>query len=294
MNFLPQMSSRIDGFSIQRNFHRHYWDGMVVDLWDVDCASEAGGTYASDHPRLFAVLETRHATAARFSMVEHGRRPITACEERAVSFIPAGLELRTELSGVSFLRHLDLHFDIDSLTRRFGDALPQGRLDAPRFTLKEERLLLLADLIARECASPDPLHQLYGEGLTLALLTDMLKIAPTHARERSRLASWQLRKVTDFIADNCHRAIRLDELSDMTGLSQSHFSHAFKASTGTAPHQFQLRARIERVKVLLARKDLSLTAVAAETGFADPAHFSRSFRKVTGLSPSAWRRERLR
>ncbi|MNL82542.1 Transcriptional activator NphR [compost metagenome] len=56
------------------------------------------------------------------------------------------------------------------------------------------------------------------------------------------------------------------------------------------PHQWQMKARIDRVKQQLAETDLPLTSVAAETGFADAAHFSRVFRQQVGVSPSAWRR----
>lgn len=290
MSFLPQMQTRTEGFSVLRNFHRRYWDGMVVDLWDVDCAVDAGGYYMGPHPRLFAVLAARRRPEGSFVMAEVGGPLVDACYRRSVSFIPAGLELRTEMSGMQFLQHLDLHFDVDGLTRRFGEDLPLDRLEEPKFMVQDQRLLSLADLIAAECASPDPLHHLYGDGLTLALLIDVLKIAPPTLRSRSRLAPWQLRKVTAFMEHNCLRAIRLEELAAITGLSQSHFSHAFKASTGVPPHQWQLRARMDRVKALLTKRDMSLTTVAAETGFSDPAHFARTFRRHTGLSPSAWRK----
>jgi AraC-like DNA-binding protein len=291
MSFLPQMQTRTEGFSVLRNSHRRYWDGMVVDLWDVDCAADAGGYYMGPHPRLFAVLEARRRPEGNFVMAEPGGGPLVdACYRRSVSFIPAGLELRTEMSGIKFLQHLDLHFEIEGLTRRFGGDLPLERLEEPRFIVQDQRLLALADLIAAECASVDPLHHLYGDGLTLALLIDVLKIAPPVERSRSRLAPWQLRKVTEFMEHNCLRAIRLEELAAIAGLSQSHFSHAFKASTGVPPHQWQLRARMDRVKSLLVKRDMSLTTVAAETGFSDPAHFARTFRRHTGLSPSAWRK----
>lgn len=62
--------------------------------------------------------------------------------------------------------------------------------------------------------------------------------------------------------------IRLQDLRWPVGLSQSHFSHAFKAST-KAPHQWQLKARIEQGQRLLAAGDRSLTEVAVEAGFSD-------------------------
>ena len=73
------------------------------------------------------------------------------------------------------------------------------------------------------------------------------------------MTSWQLRTVTDYIAEHAAGTIRLQDLAGLVGLSQSHFSHAFKASTGLPPHQWQLKARIEQGQRLLAAGDRSLT-----------------------------------
>jgi AraC-like DNA-binding protein len=207
-----------------------------------------------------------------------------------VSFIPAGVEMQTQVRGLSSMRHLDLHFDRQALARRLGDDFDPAVLEDPRFLLVDPKMIALAELIAAECATDDHLHDLYGDSLTLALLIHVLRIQPSTGRKRSQLAHWQMRRVTEFMQENCLRNIRLEELADLAGLSQSYFSHAFKASTGLPPHQWQMRARIDRVKALLAEGTQSLTEIAAETGFADPAHFTRMFRRQVGISPSAWRR----
>jgi AraC-like DNA-binding protein len=63
----------------------------------------------------------------------------------------------------------------------------------------------------------------------------------------------------------------LQDLAELVGMSQSHFSHAFKASTGLPPHQWQLQARIRKGQDLLLRGDRSLTEVAPRTGHCRPA-----------------------
>ena len=106
-------------------------------------------------------------------------------------------------------------------------------------------------------------------------------------------SAWQLRRATEFIEENCLRNIRLEELAAVTGLSQSHFSHAFKASTGVAPHQYQTNTRLERAKHLLLTSEYPLTTIAVETGFADQAHFTRVFRKHLGTTPANWKKAQL-
>jgi AraC-like DNA-binding protein len=101
-----------------------------------------------------------------------------------------------------------------------------------------------------------------------------------------------LRRATDFISENCTRNIRLQELAELTRMSQSHFSHSFKASTGLAPHEWQMRTRLEKAKELLSLDTQPLTEIAAETGFSDQAHFTKVFRKHLGTTPARWRKAR--
>jgi AraC family transcriptional regulator len=293
MNYHPSMNNKIDGFSVIRCAHRRYWDGMVADLWDVACSPMAGGSYVGGDPRLFILLNAQGNPTRRFEVSAEDVDALPDFSRPAVSFIPAGMPMQTRMQGFHTLRHLDLHFDRDSLARRLGDDFDDALISRPRFLLSEPRLIALAELIAAECDSQTPLHDLYGDGLTLALLLAVLQLPPSASPSRGKLAQWQLRRVTDYITENCIRNIRIEELAELAGLSQSHFSHAFKASTGLPPHQWQMKARIDRVKILLRNRGLSLTEIAAETGFSDPAHFTRMFRRQTGASPSAWRRAQL-
>lgn len=290
MNYHPSMNNKIDGFSVVDSAHRRYWDGMVADLWNVTCAPTAGGVYVGSDPRLFILLGAEGSAGRRFEVSAEDVAPLQDFSQPAVSFIPAGMPMQTRMHGFQSLRHLDIHFDSDALARRLGEDFDEDAIARPRFLLCEPRVIALAELIAAECSTQNPLHDLYGDGLTLALLLAVLELPPSTRQTRGKLAQWQLRRVTEYIADNCTRNIRIEELAELAGLSQSHFSHAFKASTGLPPHQWQMKTRIDRVKVLLRNRHMSLTEVAVETGFSDPAHFARMFRRQTGASPSAWRR----
>jgi AraC family transcriptional regulator len=59
-----------------------------------------------------------------------------------------------------------------------------------------------------------------------------------------------------------------------------------------APYRWQLDARIRRAQLLLINTNTSLDDVAEATGFADAVHFGRTFRKLTGATPAAWRHDR--
>ena len=65
------------------------------------------------------------------------------------------------------------------------------------------------------------------------------------------LAPWQLRRVIEYLDAHLPERVELAQLADLAGLSQAHFSRAFKASTGMAPYRWQLDARIRRAQALL-------------------------------------------
>jgi AraC family transcriptional regulator len=114
---------------------------------------------------------------------------------------------------------------------------------------------------------------------------------PIHA---GGLAPWQLRMVRDHIAVHLVRPLPILELARLARLSPSHFARAFKASTGVSPHAFVMRERIEQAKRLMLETQTSLCEIALICGLADQAHLTRMFRRVTGMSPAAWRRLNLR
>lgn len=293
MTFQPRMQNKIGGFSVIGGMHRRQWNGIVADIWNVNCAAHAGGYYVANDPRLFILLEQRGAGTTNVRQSPRAPAQLQDYNRGRISYIPARMELWVDISDVEFVRHLDIHFNAEIISQRLMENIDPARLDRPQLHFTDQRVMALAELIAVECENPEPLHDLYGDGLTLSLLIDVLQLRGTQPRKRSALATWQLRRAVDYIEENCTRAIRLEELAALTGLSQSHFSHAFKASTGLPPHQWQTQARLERAKELLLKSEMPLTTVAVETGFADQAHFTRVFRKNVGAAPASWKRSRL-
>jgi AraC family transcriptional regulator len=103
------------------------------------------------------------------------------------------------------------------------------------------------------------------------------------------LSAKRLRQVTDFIADNYSRDLKLNELAHVAGMSSFHFAREFKRTTGTTPHQYLIKFRIERAKALLAKNELPLIEVGLRSGFSHQSHFTRLFRRLTGTTPHSYR-----
>lgn len=297
MSFRPRMQSFHVGVELVSPLNWRAWTGVVADVWEVACPQGAQGEYVSPDPRLFIVLEQAagaDAPHASIDIVDSDQRAAPRARSTGgnpICYIPADLRIWSRAEPLRHLKHLDLHFDRQSLETRMGEKIDARRLDAPRLMFLDDRALRLARLIAEECVRPSDLDDLYGDSLINALLSTALQLEKKEPRARSRLSQWQLRRAVAYIEDNCLRRIRLEELAELTGLSQSYFSHAFKASTGLPPHRWQMRARIDKVKRLLEDRDASLPDVAALTGFADQAHLTRIFRKMAGTTPAAWKRD---
>jgi AraC family transcriptional regulator len=107
---------------------------------------------------------------------------------------------------------------------------------------------------------------------------------------RAALAPWQAKRIASHIDSNLDRSLPLSELANVTGLSNSYFSRAFKGTFGQAPHAFILSRRLERARHEILAGQKPLSQIALSCGFADQAHLARLFRRETGQPPSEWRR----
>ena len=110
---------------------------------------------------------------------------------------------------------------------------------------------------------------------------------------RGGLAPWQMRRLSAYIDANLHAHLPCETLARLARLSASHFARTFKLTFGHAPHGYLMRRRMERAKGLMLKSNAPLAQIASDCGFADQAHFSRSFLQFTGESPGSWRRLRV-
>jgi len=132
---------------------------------------------------------------------------------------------------------------------------------------------------------------LFADSIGMALAIHLLR--RYHGVERPngnvRLLRPQLRRALDFIAAHLGDNPSLPEVAAAAGLSPYHFARQFKASLGLSPHQFMLRARVERAKGLLAGSSRSLADIGLATGFANQSHFTTAFRRLVGVTPKRYR-----
>lgn len=97
-----------------------------------------------------------------------------------------------------------------------------------------------------------------------------------------------LARAADFIRENCARPLSLEEICAKAGLSASHLIRAFKQAYGLTPHAYQLNCRIEFCRSQL-RAGRPIADVAFAAGFADQAHFQRTFKRFVAATPGQYR-----
>lgn len=102
-------------------------------------------------------------------------------------------------------------------------------------------------------------------------------------------ASPCMQKVVDFMKEGYAGRITIEELASIACLSRFHFIRSFRAETGLTPYQYLLRLRIEEAKDRLSRSSDSVSHISAELGFSSPSQFYRSFQKLAGTTPQAYR-----
>jgi AraC family transcriptional regulator len=170
-------------------------------------------------------------------------------------------------------------------------------------TLTQELSVVAALLVEAACSARDGDREATSAHIAhaVALLRGKPSLGPssihvlsnleTHVA-RGGLPAWQVRRVFAHVEANLYRRIPIRELARLLGLSASHFCRAFKCTFGVSPRDYVLRRRIEVAQGLMLTTSEPLSSIAVRCGMCDQPHFTRSFHRIVGETPYAWRRTR--
>jgi AraC-like DNA-binding protein len=125
-----------------------------------------------------------------------------------------------------------------------------------------------------------------------ALTSAFALLIARHARTRPEPAQLlpdavRVEALKARLADDLSESLTLSELAASVGLSPFHVTRLFSRMTGMPPHAWRNQLRLNRAQVLL-RQGMSVTDVAAATGFTDQSHFTRHFKRAYGVPPGRW------
>jgi AraC-like DNA-binding protein len=154
-------------------------------------------------------------------------------------------------------------------------------------------LYLLASL-ADEHSGKRPLDPLFVESVALAALRASGITPWEKVRKPPTLSAAQIAIVRNLIHANLTGSLTLREMASAVDLSESYFVRAFKGSFGETPYRYVLRERVALAQTLIENSELPLSEIALPAGFADANRMGRTFRQITGHSPTGTTKSRRR
>jgi AraC family transcriptional regulator len=187
-------------------------------------------------------------------------------------------------------------FEIDAAeSRSFGVDIGSRWLDRARDCSKglnhSERSHggIIAQMLMRlyyELHHPDDVSPLAIEGLVLELLAAMSR---SHVKSRNRIPPRWLVKAEGFLRAHFSEHLNLGMVSDEVGVHPVHLAREFRKHYDCTAGDYIRRLRVEYACREIGRSGSSLADIASAAGFSDQSHFSKVFRRVTGLTPAEYR-----
>jgi AraC family transcriptional regulator len=148
-------------------------------------------------------------------------------------------------------------------------------------------MIWLATRLYREFWRRDVASSLAMQGLVLELLAQTARNGDSIKRRRP--PHW-LPRVRDLLHDRFPERLVLDEIAGAVGVHPVHLCRVFRQAYGCTLGDYLRNLRIGFASRRLATSSVPLAEIALAAGFADQSHFTKAFRRATGMTPVAWRR----
>jgi AraC family transcriptional regulator len=256
-------------------FGRALLSRRIGDLLLVD-SQHAAGSRLPRHTHEHAYFCVNYGG----TYIEHFGRRRRICRPGMLAFHPAGeahsqehrdqiASLNVELGGPWLRRVADL-------------AAP---LDRP-MEFHSDEIAAAGQQIVRELRRPDADSPLAIEALTWEILAASAgQRAPVDGKHRPRWLQHAQEQLDAQLREPCS----LRGLAKEAGVHPVHFAATFRRVHGCSVGEYQRRRRFQRARTQLADRELPLAQIAADAGFADQSHLTRTFKRLTGLTPSQYR-----
>jgi AraC family transcriptional regulator len=210
----------------------------------------------------------------------------------SVCVIPSGHPFSASLESPS--EHLAIYLDPSLVMRAGFEFQTKREFEVVERTSPNDPVISSIGMaLLAELDSERPGGRLYAESLGNLLAVHLLRYYSSSGTGLQKfaggLSGQKLRRVMALIADEYESDLSLADLAREAGMSTFHFAREFKRTTGSTPHQYLIKFRIDRAKALLSESEMPLVEVSTRSGFSHQSHFTRLFRKLTGTTPQSYR-----
>lgn len=146
-------------------------------------------------------------------------------------------------------------------------------------------LRLMGSRLYQEFLTGDPASRLVTEGLLFEITGEFFR---AERRYETRRPGW-IDRAVEMIQDNFPRRLTLARIADEVGVHPVHLAQSFRRFQGCTIGDYLRQIRIDYACRELVRSNTSFIDLAIAAGFADQSHFSRTFKRATGVLPSQYR-----
>ena len=187
-------------------------------------------------------------------------------------------------------------FSEEEVTRAAEEQARKIKYKDPVITCRnlEQVLQVMDNLLA--CCDLTYVNDLMRTGYLyqlLALLTDNIQVSP-HGEERPEdVEKLYVQRAVNLLINSNDPQVKVNEVAKAVGISRGYLTRIFKKTMGVSPQEFQTRFRMERAGDLLRSTKSPVTVIAEELGYTDVLSFSKSFHKYFGMSPTAFRNQKV-
>jgi AraC family transcriptional regulator len=259
------------------------WEGLAVEDYHVPACVIA------QHEHVHDFLHVVLSGTVRYEVITAGKCLHYSAEPGTTFVLPRGTVDELRWSGPTHRIAVALHPSL--LLAAIDETMGQNHIElTEHWNVTDHHIMSVLLALTTDLDAGSPAGRLYGESLANALAVYLLSRYAVKRRvpkvPKGGLPGCRLRRVLDYIGDNLAEDVSLSDLAELAGMSAHHFAELFKRSMSCTPHRYVLHERIERAKNALRDPRCTVLDAAAISGFPNPSHFARMFRRFVGASPS--------
>ena len=259
------------------------WGGLALEDYRVPAC------VIPHHEHVHDFLHVVLSGTVRYEVITAGKCLHFTAQPGTTFVLPRGTVDELRWSGPTHRIAVALHPSL--LRTAIDETIGQSDIElTEHWNVTDRHIMSLLLALTTDLEAGSPAGRIYGESLANALAVYLLSRYAVQRRvpsvPKGGLPRYRLKRVLGYIGDNLAEDVSLSDLAEMAGMSAHHFAELFKRSMSCTPHRYVLQERIERAKIALRDPRCTVLDAAVISGFANPSHFARMFRRFVGVSPS--------